>query len=62
MGLPVGRIEDTLRIRKLADRGDIGVTFNLTHFLAAKDGAPWAGACATPASGIRHGYFLSSPN
>jgi hypothetical protein len=32
-----GRIEDALRIRKLADRANVGVSFNLTHFLAVKD-------------------------
>ncbi len=37
MGFYVGRIEDALRIRKLAGRPNIGVTFNLTHFLAVKD-------------------------
>ena len=37
MGFYVGRIEDALRIRKLADRPNIGITFNLTHFLAVKD-------------------------
>jgi sugar phosphate isomerase/epimerase len=37
LGLYVGRIEDALRIRKLADRANVGVSFNLTHFLAVKD-------------------------
>jgi sugar phosphate isomerase/epimerase len=37
MGFYVGRIEDALRIRKLADRHNVGVTFNLAHFLAVKD-------------------------
>jgi len=37
IGFYVGRIEDALRIRKLADRPNVGVTFNLAHFLAAKD-------------------------
>jgi sugar phosphate isomerase/epimerase len=37
IGFYVGRIEDALRIRKLADRPNVGVTFNLTHFLAVKD-------------------------
>ncbi|HYW43795.1 MAG TPA: TIM barrel protein [Bryobacteraceae bacterium] len=37
MGFYVGRIEDALRIRKLADRRNVGVTFNLAHFLAVKD-------------------------
>jgi sugar phosphate isomerase/epimerase len=37
MGFFVGRIEDALRIRKLADRSNVGISFNLTHFLAAKD-------------------------
>ena len=37
LGFYVGRIEDALRIRKLADRPNIGITFNLTHFLAVKD-------------------------
>jgi len=39
MGFFVGRIEDALRIRKLADRANVGVSFNLTHFLAVKDEA-----------------------
>ena len=37
LGLYVGRIEDALRIRKLADRANVGVSFTLTHFLAVKD-------------------------
>ena len=37
LGLYVGRIEDALRIRKLAERANVGVSFNLTHFLAVKD-------------------------
>jgi sugar phosphate isomerase/epimerase len=37
MGFYVGRIEDALRIRKLADRRNVGISFNLTHFLAVKD-------------------------
>ena len=37
IGFYVGCIEDALRIRKLADRPNVGVTFNLAHFLAAKD-------------------------
>jgi sugar phosphate isomerase/epimerase len=37
LGFYVGRIEDALRIRKLADRPNIGITFNLAHFLAVKD-------------------------
>ena len=37
LGFYVGRIEDALRIRKLADRPNVGVSFNLTHFLAVKD-------------------------
>jgi sugar phosphate isomerase/epimerase len=37
LGLYVGRVEDALRIRKLADRSNVGVSFNLTHFLAVKD-------------------------
>jgi sugar phosphate isomerase/epimerase len=37
MGFYVGRMEDALRIRKLADRRNVGVSFNLTHFLAVKD-------------------------
>jgi sugar phosphate isomerase/epimerase len=37
MGFYVGRIEEALRIRKLVDRPNLGITFNLTHFLAVKD-------------------------
>ena len=37
MGFYVGRIEDALRIRKLADRPNVGISFNLAHFLAVKD-------------------------
>jgi sugar phosphate isomerase/epimerase len=37
MGFYVGRIEDALRIRKLVDRPNLGISFNLTHFLAVKD-------------------------
>lgn len=37
MGFYVGRIEDALRIRKLVDRRNVGISFNLTHFLAVKD-------------------------
>ena len=37
LGLYVGRVEDALRIRKLVDRPNVGVSFNLTHFLAVKD-------------------------
>jgi len=37
MGFYVGRIEDALRIRSLAERRNVGVTFNLAHFLAVKD-------------------------
>ena len=36
-GFYVGRIEDALRIRSLAERRNVGVTFNLAHFLAVKD-------------------------
>ena len=39
MGFYVGRIEEALRMRKLVDRPNVGVTFNLTHFLAVKDEA-----------------------
>jgi sugar phosphate isomerase/epimerase len=39
LGLYVGRIEDALRIRKVAERANVGVSFNLTHFLAVKDEA-----------------------
>jgi sugar phosphate isomerase/epimerase len=37
LGLYVGRIEDALRIRQLAGRRNVGITFNLAHFLAVKD-------------------------
>jgi sugar phosphate isomerase/epimerase len=37
MGFYVGRVEDALRIRKLVDRPNLGISFNLTHFLAVKD-------------------------
>ncbi len=37
VGFYVATIEDALRIRKLVDRPNVGVTFNLAHFLAAKD-------------------------
>jgi len=37
MGFYVGRIEDALRIRQLAGRDNVGITFNLAHFLAVKD-------------------------
>jgi len=37
VGFYVGSIQDALRIRRLADRPNVGVTFNLAHFLAAKD-------------------------
>jgi sugar phosphate isomerase/epimerase len=37
LGFYVGRIEDALRIRQLAGRGNVGITFNLAHFLAVKD-------------------------
>lgn len=33
----VSRIEDALRIRKLVDRPNVGVTFNMAHFLAIGD-------------------------
>jgi sugar phosphate isomerase/epimerase len=36
-GMFVGRIEDALRVVKNVDRPNLGVTFNLAHFLAAKD-------------------------
>ena len=39
MGFYVGRIEDALRMRKLVERPNVGVSFNLTHFLAVKDEA-----------------------
>jgi len=37
IGMYVGSIQDALRVRKLVDRPNLGVTFNLAHFLAAKD-------------------------
>jgi sugar phosphate isomerase/epimerase len=37
IGMYVGRIEDALRVVKNVDRPNVGVTFNLAHFLAAKD-------------------------
>jgi sugar phosphate isomerase/epimerase len=37
MGFYVGRIEDALRIRQKANRSNIGISFNLAHFLAVKD-------------------------
>lgn len=37
MGFYVDRIEDALRIRGKVDRPNVGITFNLTHFLAVKD-------------------------
>ena len=37
MGFFVDRIEDALRIRKKVDRPNVGITFNLAHFLAVKD-------------------------
>lgn len=36
-GMYVGRMEDALRVVKNVDRPNVGVTFNLAHFLAAKD-------------------------
>jgi sugar phosphate isomerase/epimerase len=36
-GLYVARIEDAVRVVKNVDRANVGVTFNLAHFLAAKD-------------------------
>jgi sugar phosphate isomerase/epimerase len=38
-GFYVQRIEDALRVRKLADRPNVGVSFNLAHFLAMEDQA-----------------------
>jgi sugar phosphate isomerase/epimerase len=38
-GFYVARLEDALRVRKLAGRANVGVSFNLAHFLAAKDEA-----------------------
>jgi sugar phosphate isomerase/epimerase len=37
MGFYVGRIEEALRMREKVDRSNLGITFNLTHFLAVKD-------------------------
>jgi sugar phosphate isomerase/epimerase len=37
VGMYVGRIEDALRLAKNVDRPNVGVSFNLAHFLAAKD-------------------------
>jgi sugar phosphate isomerase/epimerase len=37
IGMFVGRVEDALRVVKNVDRPNLGVTFNLAHFLAAKD-------------------------
>jgi sugar phosphate isomerase/epimerase len=37
IGMYVGRIEDALRVAKNVDRPNVGVSFNLAHFLAAKD-------------------------
>jgi sugar phosphate isomerase/epimerase len=37
VGFFVARIEDALRVMKNVDRPNVGVTFNLAHFLAAKD-------------------------
>ena len=37
MGFYVDRIEDALRIRKKVDRANVGISFNLAHFLAVKD-------------------------
>ena len=37
VGFYVDRLEVALRVRQLADRPNIGVTFNLAHFLAAGD-------------------------
>jgi sugar phosphate isomerase/epimerase len=39
IGMYVERIEDALRVVKNVDRPNVGVTFNLAHFLAAKDEA-----------------------
>lgn len=36
-GMAVGRIEDALQVVKNVDRPNLGVTFNLCHFLAVKD-------------------------
>ena len=37
LGMYVARIEDALRVVKNVDRPNVGVTFNLAHFLAVKD-------------------------
>jgi len=37
IGFFVGRIEEALRVAQEAERPNVGVTFNLAHFLAAKD-------------------------
>jgi sugar phosphate isomerase/epimerase len=37
VGMYVGTLQDALRIVKNVDRPNVGVTFNLAHFLAAKD-------------------------
>jgi len=37
VGLYVGTIQDAVRVTKLAARPNVGVTFNLAHFLAAND-------------------------
>jgi len=37
IGFYVGSIQDAVRVTKLVNRPNVGVTFNLTHFLAAKD-------------------------
>jgi len=37
VGFHVERIEDALRIRRLAERPNVGVTLNLAHFLAIGD-------------------------
>jgi sugar phosphate isomerase/epimerase len=37
IGMYVGRVEDALRVVKNVDRPNVGVAFNLAHFLAAKD-------------------------
>jgi sugar phosphate isomerase/epimerase len=37
VGFSVERVEEALKIRQLADRPNVGVTFNLAHFLAIGD-------------------------
>jgi sugar phosphate isomerase/epimerase len=37
VGMYVGTIQDALRVAKSVNRPNVGVTFNLAHFLAAKD-------------------------